>query len=194
MAFTDNFTRADNADLGTDWTPVTGDGTFKIASNTATPTSLAADAAERWSTNTFANDQYSQATISAISGVGTDEGIGVCIRASNSARTYYRAVANTEGAGVNTYLGKVVAGTYSQLATGTVAWAAGDIIKIEISSNTLTCYRNGVSVCSVGSETSIPSGWAGVSFSSDMNTSAFSAWEGGDVGGGGDTLWAQSCM
>lgn len=139
MAVTDAFTRADNADLGTNWTPVTSQAAFALVSNAAKVASGAADAAEYYNASSFATDQYAQVvltTVSAVTDVGT--GTGVMVRASSVAQTFYRAVARAGG----TELAKCVANVFTALADETAtAWQAGDVIRLEVSSTTLTVKR-----------------------------------------------------
>lgn len=124
---TDDFNRADNADLGVNWDVQTGETAFKIVSNRALPTAISSDASERYVGVAFANDQSSQATLAAgAGGLGSTvgEGIGVLVRSSASARTFYRTVVSTAGSEI----AKFVAGTYTQLTTNGTAWAATDVV------------------------------------------------------------------
>jgi hypothetical protein len=59
----DNFTRADNADLGTAWDPCSGESGpngFEIFSNAAVPSNNGQDCSETNNTVTWPPDQYSE--------------------------------------------------------------------------------------------------------------------------------------
>jgi len=79
-------------------------------------------------------DQYSQWTMDQVGGVHA----GPIVRASSSADTYYYYEGNT----FQSYLGRRVAGSDTDLATGD-PWSSGDIVRIEVEGDVLRVYKNG---------------------------------------------------
>lgn len=183
---TDNFTRANNADLGTAWDECSGEpdpSGFNISANTAIPDNVGSDSSESNNSATWPNDQYAEVTYSATAADGAGAGSGPCCRkATGATLTHYRAVGNASGY----ELGRVVTGTFTSLSTGAgTTFAAADKFKLQVKTNGANCdwtlFKNGVSFAS-GSDTSpIASGRTGIGHSSTSTTSALSAWEGGDL-------------
>jgi hypothetical protein len=184
----DNFTRANSADLGTSWDECTGEGDpggFNISSNTAISQSLVSDTSETNNAATWPNDQYSEATFNATAADGVGVGSGVTCRAATGATvTYYRLVGNASGY----ELGRKVNGAFTLLSNGSgTTFAAGDKIRLEVRTNGANCdwilKKNGTQFAS-GTDTSpIASGRAGIGYSSTSSSqanTALSAWEGGD--------------
>ena len=180
---TDDFNRADNADLGTDWEIVGSFSTFEVSSNKTVPHLLNADSVESNETQVWPDDHYSSAIIAALSGTASEAGIGVSVRGSPIAgpgnETVYRVVANL-AASNNTTVAKFIANAYTLLAQGTVGWVANDRITLEVAGTTLTVKRNGTIILST-SDASIVSGNAGITYSSTMTTASLDDWEGGTV-------------
>ena len=176
---TDNFNRADNADLGTAWDPMTGEGSWSIVSNHAEPTSLLSDSSESNNSVTWPDDQYSQAKITTSGGSsGGGEGTGVAVRMSAVARTYYRAVVNAAATN-NIEVGKVVAGTFTSLGFRSATWVSGDVLKMQIVGTTIKIFQNGTQLGADITDSSIASGRAGISYSSQAVTGSLEDWEGG---------------
>src|ERR1035437_3818502 len=77
---TDDFNRADNTTLGTNWTVGLGSSqkilTNQAASNSGSPS------LSFWNANTFSNDQSSTATISVLTGTSSNKKMGVAVRAN----------------------------------------------------------------------------------------------------------------
>src|SRR5882672_4101376 len=97
---TDNFTRADNASLGSPWNPNTGDSDaagFKIVSNTAQPDFVGSDSSEGNSAVTWPTDYYSEVTFGTTNADGVGAGSGPSCYQSITAKTMYRAVGNASG-------------------------------------------------------------------------------------------------
>lgn len=181
---TDNFNRADSSDLGTNWSVQTGEGAWKIVSNQAEPSSLEGDAVENYNAITFANDQYSEATIKALTAAaGLGRGPGVACRCSTSAHTYYRSIATTTVSGDNHELLKVVAGSYTSLATADADFAINDVMRIEAQGTTIRTKKNGTTQISV-TDSSIASGRGGVGYSSSAESAQLDDWAGGDLAAG----------
>ena len=171
MVVTDNFNRADAANLGANWTDPGGN--WSIVSNQASgPGSGDQDNYAIWTANVFANDQYSQATLKSTGSVG------VTVRASGT------------GAGKQWYALRLLDATQavielvsnatgrSLLTTITHAFAVNDVIKLDAASTTLTAYLNGAQVGQV-TNAALASGSAGIMIFS-APTQTLDDWEGGD--------------
>lgn len=189
---TDNFTRANSADLGTNWDENTGESGpngFDISSNTAVPSDVAADSSETNNAATWPNDQYSEVTYATTGANGVGAGSGPsCREALGATLTYYRAVGNASGY----EFGRKNAGPFTSLSSGAgTTFAPGDKLRLQVSTNGANCdwvlTKNGVQFAS-GTDTSpIASGRAGIAHSSVSTVAALSAWEGGDLAASGDT-------
>lgn len=179
----DNFTRADSADLGANWTVVTGAGSWKIATNTAQPNAESSDAAEYWNADAFNNDQYSEAVLGVAATSAGGTGCGVAVRVAAGAWTYYRAVASVNG----TELAKFVAGSYTSIDSDATVWANGDTIRLEVEGTTLRVKRNGTTIAGLtNTDASIASGSAGVDHSSiSTGTPTLTSWAGGNMAAAG---------
>jgi hypothetical protein len=175
---TDDFNRANNADLGTNWTVFTGVAPWSIVGNAVAP-ALASNCAEYWEPTGFTTNQYSQATITAISGnPGGDVGVGLLVRCAVGATTTYLCAVQTG----TTVLGKVVATTYTQIATTTATgFAVSDLVRLEVEGTTLRCKKNGGTVLtqtdsSISTETRV-----GICYKPTLTDADLDDWEGGDL-------------
>lgn len=181
----DNFTRANNADLGTAWDECTGDtdvNGFDISANTAIP-AAGSDTSETNNSVTWPDDQYAEVTHFNPTADGAGAGSGPMCRASAAgANTRYRLVGNASGYGME----RVVAGAFTILrnSTGTT-FAAGDKMRLEVRTSGANCIwtlkKNGVQFDTDTDTSPIASGSAGIAFSSTSTTAAVSAWEGGTL-------------
>ena len=171
----DDFNRADNADLGANWTVVSGESTWTINGNTAIPSSTVADCTERYSGVSWTDNQSSEANATA-GGSSAGAGPGVAVRCASGARTFYRLVIDNAG---NWEMGKMVAGTFTSLATGTTTYSAGALIKLSAIGTTITSTYNGSQIDS-RTDSSISSGSPGVSYSSFITTPSLDNWVGRD--------------
>lgn len=169
---------SDNFTTGTDQLLTAYSANWSAVSNNMwvfqTPDSVTASAnaesACRWSADAFNNDQYSQAAIEAI---GSLNWTGVAVRCASGAATYYGLYPGGTGT-ADSYLFKMVAGTWTQLGPTGGAWSTSDTIRLEVSGTTLTPIRNGSTYASIGAQTdaSIASGSAGVCGYGDESLSA----------------------
>jgi hypothetical protein len=171
----DKFTAADGTALTTyssNWTNAVG--TFTIYSN-AVSADTSVDSLARWSADTFQNDQYAQVRIAAL---GSTNSAGAGVRITTNNGYLY------ESDSARRYFGKVVAGTYSDFAApiGTPG-SVNDIFKITAIGTTITPIRNGATDSSFGAVTdsSIASGYGGITGYASANTSLLDDWEGGDI-------------
>lgn len=177
---TDDFNRADSADLGANWNP--GIGPMQILSNKATWGSAAgdgSDAGENYSAISWPDDQYGQVAISGQDTTGSGSGIGIMLRYANSSN-YYRIVVSGDAAN-NVVVAKVVSGGFTQITTRTQAWTNGDILKVEVQGNTLKVFRNGVQLgANITGDAALATGGVGMFYSSSANTIRADDFEGGD--------------
>lgn len=185
LAF-DGFTRANSADLGTNWDENTGESGpngFDIVSNTAVPSDVAADSSETNNSVTWPDDQYSEVTYATTGADGIGSGSGPsCREALGSTLTYYRAVGNASGY----EFGRKNAGPFTSLSSGAgTTFAPADKLRLRIKTSGANAswflLKNGVQFAS-GTDTSpIASGRAGIAHSSVSSVAALSAWEGGSA-------------
>ena len=176
---TDPFTRADNPDLGANWTVVTGEAAFQVLSNQAAPSADGSDCAEVWNAVVFPDDQYAQCVVRNLNAVAPgDTGVGLLVRAVAATRVYYRLTINSNPAG-SWELGVRSAGSYTPLHDGTDAWASGDTAYLSVQGTLLTVKRNGGTIYSTNDGT-LGSGSAGVVYSSTASGETLDDWEAGD--------------
>jgi hypothetical protein len=183
--FTDDFNRANNADLGTNWTPVTGAVAWSVNGNAAQADAGGSRCAEYVNSFTPANDQYAQAalgTVDTAPGADQPPGGGPAVRVATGANTYYGALANSLSTS-EIELVKVVAGTLTSLGTYTAGSApvTGDTIRIEASGTTIRVLHNGTERINV-SDSSISSGRVGINGLAWNNIPTLDNFDGGDLG------------
>lgn len=182
---TDNFARADSADLGASWSAGYSAGTtFKIDNNGVECSVVLSNACLEMHSTARANDQAAEVLIRSWAHSTTEAVAGVVLRmAAAPTNTYYYFLAH-EAAGVyNTTIEKYVAGVNTILASSaTYGWGPGDIIRGTASGTTLTLYRNGVPILTT-TDASIASGSAGMfiynagSVTGDIVLDEFYAWD-----------------
>lgn len=170
---TDDFNRADSADLGANWTPVTD--SFGIVSNSARPNNSNNDACERYSGVTWTANQSSQVKVTT-TGTSAGAGGGVSVRCSTVAETHYRLVINADG---EWELIRFVAGAATVLASGTATYASGAILKLSAIGTTITSTYNGSQI-DTRTDAVIATGQPGVAYSSSSNDTVLDDWSGSD--------------
>jgi len=187
-----DFTNAGSDDsistLSSNFTDVQGEVYAIGTTNKGVAWSVGALCAVRWNADTFADDQYSQVVVSNLPNT-YQQGAGA--RMSSSAATFYYYMVCDQG-GWNDRLGKVVAGSNTNLATTPSNKANdGDVIRVECESTTITPLINGSGTNTPGAQTdsAISSGSAGPmgNGNGDSSVVQIDDWEGGDLGGGGGT-------
>lgn len=198
----DNFDRADNADLGSNWDVNTASPSrWRVFFQSVRPNELNLDAVESWNANNFGPDQFSQGTIELFTNVGgTDHtGVGVGVRWSGpGVITGYWFLAN-EHASLGATIAKLKANVFTVLAQASVAWAKGDVIRLEVEGNTLRGLKNGAVVLTVPGDETITGIRPALCFSGTTNAiPAVDNWRGGDLeslpGEGPTNLMAQSML
>lgn len=130
-------------------------------------------AGDYWN-HAVANDQFIQGTANSLNTLPYGRMI---LRAQSGANSYYFC-----GVGTGNYtLNKMVAGTNTQLKTGTATIANGSVMKCQISGTTMSLYDDGVLV--TGASVSVGSDFASgfVGLGSVDNTARFTSVSGGDL-------------
>lgn len=180
----DNFTRADNASLGVNWTVNTSfSGTFwAISSNNALAAGLAVST---YTAVAAPNDGYAEITIGSLLETASDNGPGPCYRTSRTAMTLYFAQANT----TETKLYKLLAGAFTQLGSDGPAVTTGDVIRLICNGTSLTVTKNGISIITA-TDASIASGDAGMWASPTSNSDNISLFAFGDLNAIGNAVVA----
>lgn len=178
--YTDNFDRANNTDLGADWTVITSMVRFGIVSNTAQPSDLTgSDDGEYVNAITDQGDSYAQGNVSntITTADGNYNGVGVGIRASTSAESFYAAI--TVNDRVKLFL--MNGGTASLLGTFLTTWADGDLLYIEAQGSSLVVKVAGTTQITASNST-LTSGRFCVTHgtSAGASTAQVDNFEGGD--------------
>lgn len=118
-------------------------------------------------------NQYAQVVIKK----GTNGYQGVCVRADSSGNAYCITLESSYS------FYKFTTGTRSLLGSGSHSWTDGHTLKLDIVSDTLTAYDNGVSFATQAGGGAIAAGSAGMIGYIDTTAKMWD-WEGGNVGGG----------
>jgi hypothetical protein len=142
--FTDDFERADSADLGANWSiQAPAANAAAIVSGKVRSTVFGSDSRENYNVATL-TDGWAQITIATFTGTGKNYA-GVRLRASNSAADFYEFYAlRNNSSGTDSVIEKQIAGLDTSLTNeGLTTWAATDTVKGETIATTLKLYRNG---------------------------------------------------
>lgn len=175
----DDFNRADNINLGVDWSPSPGADPCRITSNTVRAQTVDLPNAEHYDSVVWPADQYSQVRLAALTTVNTRGG-GVCVRYGAADMTAYSLFAHDTGL----LLWRWVAGTPTSLGTSAVPPIVNDVLRLEATGTTIRALVNGVERISVVDST-IATGSAGIMFYTDvLANSQVDDWAGGDLASG----------
>ena len=144
--------------------------------------------AARWNVDTPDNDQYSKVIVSNLPNT-LQQGAGV--RMSSSASTYYYYMVCNAGGG-NDRLGKVIAGSNTNLATISSSYAVNsDVVYVKAEGTTITPNLNGSTTNTPGAQTdsAITSGYVGMMGQGAGSPDGGSMvhiddWEGGNLASG----------
>jgi hypothetical protein len=183
---TDSFTAASDAPLQTysaNWTILSGAFTVSAAADAVYPSSANNECGAIRNDETFAADQYAQATLGNVAGFD-DAAVGVAVRGS-AGGNYYGAYYSSGGNML--YLFKMVGGAWTELAAIYLTPAAGDTLRLEVVGTTLTAKRNGTAAL-VRTDSSLTSGKPGISGYHFTGVARLLDWEGGNLGGSGVTV------
>ena len=172
----DNFDRADQDPLAGNWTQ-TGSGAvvFRLASNAVTMNGFSNDREAFWNAETFADDQYSQVTLTAESGGGAGSGGGVlCRHVGGGVRTFIRAIASIAGDDIEVSNSLPVPRPSSATVRGHWSPVTSSAWKSKATHRTSSSavYRNGTQVgASFTGVTANDSGNPGIVYSSTVTVS-----------------------
>lgn len=176
---TDDFNRANNADLGALWDTMTGNSALKILSNAAAPVNISVDCAETYNGITWPDDQYSRGRFTLDAAAGASGGPGLLVRGAVGVETLYYLTASHTG---DTVLVKVVAGISTVLANSPIGFTDGDVFSLEIVGVSLRVFARGGHYAAFDvDDAEILTGSAGV-FYKPAAGAAFASiddWEGG---------------
>jgi hypothetical protein len=188
----DDFTRADAATLGANWTgayfPESGTARdLAIVSNRAASTHNAVPFADYYSGAgwTGGNDQYAELTVQAKPAVSD---CGPTVRGSTTHQTFYTCDINNAdtaalGSTMSVEIYAVSAGTFTLIgSTANMVVSAGDVIRVEAQGTTIRGLVNGVQKVS-GTNSSLASGKVGIQ--NWEGISSFSLFAAGDFSAGG---------
>lgn len=169
----DDFNRADNNDIGVNWTVQPGgEHSAKISSN-AVVAQNASDSCETWTANEFRADQWAKVTVPVYP---ASSQAGVVLRASDSAQTFYWIYEDqTNGA----HIQKVVAGAFTSLATNATNISAGQKVAGTVRGTLINIFADGVLVASA-TDAAIASGRIGFHVDGTATT-AIDDFVGGDL-------------
>lgn len=127
---------------------------------------------------TWQADQYSEVTAVVATSSAT-QNCGPAVRVSTSAdNAYCIQFAN------NLFqISKCVAGTFTPLATSGSFPVTGDVIRLQVVGNVLTCFKNGTAVTGLTNivDNTFASGQAGIFGAGNAVQNGYSAWNGGKV-------------
>ena len=174
----DDFNRADGS-LGSAWTAQSANTLLLTSAGVRGPNDDFVCASRSLASTTFSNDQSSQVTIARLDRA---DSIGVTVRSSGSltAGTFSGYLLTADGSTFST-LDKIVSGVGSQiLDLSSVAWSAGDVLKLAVSGRTLTAYKNGIVIGTI-TDPDVASGQPGACIfesSADGNGTSFDDWVG----------------
>lgn len=157
------------------WTYATGAWTVSAADGAVGPASASAETGAFWNADAFSADQVSTVVINKRD---AEAAIGPGVRMSTGGN-YYGAYTNT----TDSYLFKMVSGTWTQLATG-AAWPNSATVELSAVGTALTVKVNG-STALTASDGTLSSGAAGiVGYHNSFALANISSWSGNNVGGG----------
>jgi hypothetical protein len=183
----DNFNRANETPMAAPWVQIRVATGFNISSNVVVCGLLTQSNEWRLARRNFPADQYVQAAISVTS-TTSPSGYGVVARASSVSddRTMYRLVASKAVAN-NIVLDRLNAAVSTSLATRTVTWVDGDILRLEITGQgtaTLKIFQNGVQLgANVSDVAPLAEGQCGICMASTVTGGSIDNWEAGDFSG-----------
>lgn len=180
---TDNFTTATSQALTTysaNWS--LNSGNFQVDTTDVVVANASAECGAFWNADSFAAAQYAFLTRTA---VGTDW-LGPGTRHAGAGTASYYGF-YTNGDGSETYVFKMVSGTWTQLGSaGSVNIVAGDVLRLESNGSTHTPIRNGSTYTSIGAQTdsSLSSGSGGLcGYGLATLSNAGDTWEAGNLAG-----------
>lgn len=171
---TDDFNRANAANLGANWSIPTGGNGIPIASNQIKEGTF--PGIEYYSATAWPNDQWSLLVLKTVCTV-SDNGVGSAVRVTSGGNLYF-AQSNTS----ETKLYKLVSSSFTQLGSDGAAGSTNDVVYTEAQSTSILVKKNGSTIIGAVTDASIGSGNAGI-WNTDIACTA-DDWQGGDFGSG----------
>ena len=181
--FTDNFTRADNTDLGADWDVQITSGAGQIVGNRVRVTTLTQNMAESVNALVPGANQFARITLATWTGASNGEG-GVILRAASPTTETFYGFKAIKNAASTSEIFKRIGGVFTSLASSaTETWVAGDVLELQVNGSTLIGYRNGIQVLSA-SDTEILTGRIGLAAYEEgaLTDVELDSFVGGDIG------------
>jgi hypothetical protein len=181
---TDDFTRADNSDIGANWDNGYSTSTACAIVNNRVRNPASGDGCvETWNANSFANNQWAQASFATYDTTSVAR-IAVILRAATPPTgDYYRITARRNSGGATTTIQKFIANVGTTLATeSAITWATGDVLYADVSGTTITAKRNGVTVFTA-TDSALTAGRIGLYISIDgtVDGAEIESFSGGDL-------------
>jgi hypothetical protein len=184
---TDNFTRANAATLGANWTAINSLTSLQILSNTAQTQGTGAFQGNFYSAVTFPSDHWSQCTIGAVT--SRSSSYLLCpVRVQSGAESFYTIMVTTDGTTQCT-IRRFTAGAGTDIATCTQnlnnlagrAFQTGDFLTVTAVGSTITAYINGTQVATV-TDANFTGGSPGIlGFAGTVTDVVFTGWSGGPM-------------
>jgi len=185
----DNFNRANAANLGTNWTAGSGHFDIQIAGDqiqpSTTPTGAANPALEYYSGTAFQSDQWSEGQIIAtgVAGSGPDDN-GAVLRYQGTADTYYLGDIQLTGGPEHcqTSIARVVNGTQTVLVQDPYfsVVGAGDIIRAQVQGSLISLIDvSSGALLLTAFDTNITGGSPGWLLNPTTSTPVAANWSGG---------------
>lgn len=144
VALSDDFNRS-NAALTTPWVQMTTGVTFNVVSNACAASSTSGQYADAYIYNSpLPQTQFAQIRIATIGSVGAFDLAGVVLRSANTANTALALYGTIWTAGWQIFTnvpGSV--NSVTNLANGSGSYAAGSILRMEVSGSTVTLKYGG---------------------------------------------------
>lgn len=157
----DSFTRGNSTNISTgapfSYTESANDA--EILSNRLHPVTLNALVDVRADIDVSSTDMFAQMTLALLNyGTSVEISIGVLVRYSSSAITYYYTFIDGTSTSATQYLGKTVAGAATDLTNVAVTVAQGDTVRLEVQGDTLVGLTNGVQRISIAGGGAVTTG------------------------------------
>jgi hypothetical protein len=167
----DNFTRANAANLGANWTIGPADNGIPIVSNQITQ-AAAFPGLEYYNAVVWPTDHYSKLKLITVAAT-SDNGFGPGVRMTTGGDLYFAQCSTVE---IKLY--KRIGGAFTQLGADGPPAAANDIIETRAIGTTISVRQNGVQIISV-TDSSLSAAGNACIWTSDIACTAVN-WEGGD--------------
>jgi hypothetical protein len=177
-SYADDFNRANSTNLGASWVDVNGSG-LQIGANRAIVAAVNSYNGSGHTAQLGTADHYAQATIIGIGGGNYFE---VKVRHNGLSGASEDGWQCVLGGSNEYYITRVDNGTSSDVETGTVTFAEGDVLRCEASGSSIKLFVDGVLVDSATSSTYSTQRYTGLGIYSSSAASGFDDFSAEDVG------------